>query len=351
MNFTLIKKLPPVESIIQEFPLSGQGHKKISRDRQEIKDILACRDGRLLIIVGPCSAWPKAAVLEYAARLKALDDKLKDMLKLVMRVYIQKPRTTKGWTGPVNQPDPLKPAGIAEGIRYCREMMVKIIQLGLPIADEAVFTHNSKGFQELLSWVAIGARSTEDQEHRVVASAMDCAVGMKNPTSGSIAIGVNSVVAAQHPHVAALHGHEVQTHGNPFAHLVLRGGEDGPNYAAQYIRQAAGAMAAHGVKNPSVIIDASHDNSKVAGKKHHLGQLEAVRAVLADLVQNSDLRKVVKGFMLESFLKQGCQKAEVDRPELLDTSGLSITDPCLSWEQTEKLLNQLAEFNHSHDSK
>ena len=206
MNVTILRKLPPVEKIIKAFPLSKKAEKQIEQDRKEVKEILEGKDPRTLVIVGPCSAWPKEAVLEYAKKLKPLSDKLKKNLKIVMRVYIQKPRTTTGWTGPVNQPNPFKPSHIGEGAKYCREMMVKVVEMGLPIADEAVFTHNAKGFIELLSWVAIGARSTEDQEHRVFASSLDCAVGMKNPTSGSIEIGVNSVVAAQYPHVAVFDG-------------------------------------------------------------------------------------------------------------------------------------------------
>jgi 3-deoxy-7-phosphoheptulonate synthase len=343
MNFTIIKKLPPVEDIIQEFPLSGAGHEKVSRDRQEVKRILAGQDERLLIIVGPCSAWPKEAVLAYAKKLKALEEKIKPRLKLVMRIYIQKPRTTKGWTGPVNQPDPLAVPDIAAGVRYTREMMVKILELGLPIADEALFTHNAKGFLELLSWVAIGARSSEDQEHRIFASAIDCAVGLKNPTHGSIEIGVNGVVAAQHPHVAVFDGHEVQTHGNPFAHLVLRGGAQGPNYSAAHIKEALRQMAKHRVKNPAIIIDTGHDNGKINDVKNHLNQISVAKAVMQELKQEPQLKTVVKGFMVESFLKAGCQKLDPGHPENLDQGGLSITDPCLSWEQTEKLLLDLAQ--------
>lgn len=211
MNYTFLKKLPPVEEIIQTFPLSVNALKRILQDRQEVKAILEGRDKRFLMIIGPCSAWPTEAVLEYAERLLKLNERVKHALKLVMRVYIQKPRTTKGWTGPVNQPDVFSIPDIAAGVRYTRDMMVKIIEMGLPIADEALFTHNSKGFAELLSWVAIGARSSEDQEHRIFASALDCAVGMKNPTHGSLAIGVNSIVAAQYQHVAVFDGDEVQT--------------------------------------------------------------------------------------------------------------------------------------------
>lgn len=184
-----------------------------------------------------------------------------------MRVYIQKPRTTKGWVGAVNQPDPFKYPDIETGMQYAREMMVKVVEMGLPIADEALFTQNSKGFLELLSWVAIGARSTEDQEHRIFASALKCAVGMKNPTHGSLKIGVNSIVAAQHSHIAALDGFEVQTMGNPHAHLVLRGSNHGPNYAESYIEEAKRYMDEQQIKNPSIIVDTSHDNCLVNGKK------------------------------------------------------------------------------------
>ena len=179
MNYTVIKKLPPVEEIIQAFPLSEKAHQRITQDRKEVKAILEGKDKRFLMVIGPCSAWPSDAVLEYAERLLKLNEQVKHALKLVMRVYIQKPRTTKGWTGPVNQPDVFSFPDIEAGVRYTRDMMVKVIEMGLPIADEVLFTHNAKGFIELLSWVAIGARSTEDQEHRIFASALDCAVGLK----------------------------------------------------------------------------------------------------------------------------------------------------------------------------
>src|SRR3989339_1750176 len=202
MNLVTIKKIPTAEEIIQMFPLSEDGTRRISKDRQEVKDILAGKDKRMLVVMGPCSAWPYDATLEYTRRLKRLSEKVNDKLKLVLRLYIQKPRTKKGWTGPVNQPDPFAPADIEEGIKYCRSLMVNAIEMGLPIADEALFTHNAKGFIELLSWVAIGARSVEDQEHRVFASSIECSVGMKNNTSGEIEPAVNGIVAAQSKHTA-----------------------------------------------------------------------------------------------------------------------------------------------------
>ncbi len=343
MNFTIIKKLPPVEEIIQEFPLSVKAQKKVMTDVQEVQNILSGKDKRLLIIVGPCSAWPKEAVLVYAKKLLALSGKIANKIKLVMRVYIQKPRTTKGWLGPVNQPDPFLEADIAKGVKYTREMMVQILELGLPIADEALFTHNAKGFLELLTWVAIGARSSEDQEHRIFASAIDCAVGIKNPTHGSIEVGVNSIVAAQYPHVAVFDGKEVQTHGNPFAHLVLRGGNGGPNYSNPHLKEALLQMQKHKIKNPSVIVDCSHDNCVVAGKKDPKKQAEIALTVLKNISDNPDLKNLVKGFMLESFLKGGSQKLEDKNPDSLDRNGLSITDPCLGYEETEKLLLNLVE--------
>lgn len=342
MNYTVIKKLPPVEEIIQAFPLSFSAHERIMQDRQDIKAILEGRDKRFLMIIGPCSAWPIDAVLEYAKRLVKLNEKVRHALKLVMRMYIQKPRTTKGWTGPVNQPDLFSAPDIEAGVKYTRNMMVQVIEMGLPIAGEALFTHNAKCFLELLSWVAIGARSTEDQEHRIFASLLDCAVGLKNPTHGSLAIGVNSIVAAQHPHVAVFDGDEVQTHGNRHAHLVLRGSNHAPNYSIEHLEEVKRHMDKHQIQNPSVIIDASHDNCLVNGKKDHRLQPSIILNIIKSLPCRPDLKPLVKGFMVESFLKEGSQAYDADNPSSIDLSGLSITDPCLSWESTEAFLLQLA---------
>lgn len=342
MNVTVIKKLASPEEIIQSFPLSKANHQKIQQDRKEVQQILNGSDHRLLMIAGPCSAWPKAAVLEYAERLLKINNKIKHALKLIMRVYIQKPRTTKGWMGPVNQPNPCSLPDIEAGIKYTRDMMMQIIQMGLPIADEALFTHNAKGFLELLTWVAIGARSTENQEHRVFASAIDCPVGLKNPTHGSLAIAVNSIVAAQYPHAAVFDGHEVQTHGNPYAHLVLRGSNHMPNYSIAHLEEAKKHIAHHHIKNPAIIIDASHDNCLFNGKKDHRLQPHIISTILDNLKNRPDLKKLVKGFMIESFIKEGNQKIDEKNPDHIDLDGLSITDPCLSWEQTEEMLLHLA---------
>lgn len=343
MNLTIIKKISSAEEIINAFPLSSEGHWRIANDREEIKNILSGHDNRFLVIVGPCSAWPYDAVLVYAERLKRLSDAIQQRVKVVLRLYIQKPRTTKGWTGPVNQPDPFLPADIEKGIAYSRSLMVRVVELGLPIADEAVFTHNARGFIELLSWVAIGARSTEDQEHRIFASAVECPVGMKNPTSGRIDIGVNSIVAAQHPHTAVFNGYQVETGGNAYAHLVLRGGNDESNYDKESLHTAERLLTEQRVKNPAVLIDASHDNCKKAGRKEYALQSQVVHAVLATLKEEPNLRRTVKGFMIESFIHEGSQKIEEQTPETVHRGGLSITDPCISWEETERLLRAIAQ--------
>ncbi|PIR21029.1 MAG: 3-deoxy-7-phosphoheptulonate synthase [Deltaproteobacteria bacterium CG11_big_fil_rev_8_21_14_0_20_47_16] len=343
MNYTIIKKLPPVEDILREMPLSDAGYERIAQDREEVCAILEGRDPRMLMIVGPCSAWPNPAVLEYAKRLVALNQKVKEHIKVVMRVYIQKPRTTRGWTGPVNQPDPFAYPDIEEGVRYTRKLMVNVIEMGLPIADEALFTHNAKGFLELLSWVAIGARSAEDQEHRIFASAIDCPVGLKNPTHGSLAVGVNSIVAAQYPHVAVFDGCEVQTNGNRHAHLVLRGGDGQPNYSNAHLEEIKRHMALHKVLNPAVVIDASHDNCLMNGKKDHHLQPNVIHTVLDNLKERPDLAPLVKGFMVESFIKEGNQKVDPNNPGAIDLGGLSITDPCMGWDATENMLLELAD--------
>lgn len=343
MNYTVIKKLPQVDDILRDIPLSDAGYARIATDRAEVRAIIEGKDPRLLMVVGPCSAWPKPAVLEYAERLTRLSDQVRERIKVVMRVYIQKPRTTRGWTGPVNQPDPFAYPDIEEGIRYTRDTMVKVIEMGLPIADEALFTHNARGFLELLSWVAIGARSAEDQEHRIFASALDCAVGLKNPTHGSLAVGVNGIVAAQFPHVAVFDGFEVQTNGNLHAHLVLRGGDGQPNFSTAHLEEVSRHMKAHQVANPAVVIDASHDNCLSNGKKDHQLQPKIITTVLEELSGRPDLAPLVKGFMVESFLKDGCQKVDAKNPAAIDLGGLSITDPCLGWDQTENMLLDLAD--------
>ncbi|HMT02915.1 MAG TPA: 3-deoxy-7-phosphoheptulonate synthase [Burkholderiales bacterium] len=340
MSFRIIKKVPSGDEIIKQLPLTEKQYKNIEIHRKEIRNILAGRDNRLLIIVGPCSAWPYDAVLEYANRLIKVDKKVKNKLKIVMRSYVQKPRTVTGWAGPINQPDPLRPPNIANGLYYARKLMLEITNKNLAIADEALFTNNSHSFLELLSWVAIGARSTENQEHRIFASSLDFPVGMKNPTSGSIKTGVNGVIAAQYRHTAIFDGYEVETSGNRFAHLVLRGGNNKPNYGLEYLEQAKHYLEIAQIKNPSVIVDVSHDNCLINGVKEYKKQGEIIFEVINIIKQNPQLAKIIKGFMLESFIKEGRQ--DINNLSSIDINGLSITDPCLGWEQTNDILLKLA---------
>jgi 3-deoxy-7-phosphoheptulonate synthase len=295
------------------------------------------------MIVGPCSAWPSQAVLDYARQLQVLNTALSDVLKIVMRVYIQKPRTTHGWMGPLLHADPFATPDIDVSMRYVRKMMIEVIEIGLPIADEALFTQHIKGFTELLSWVAIGARSAENQQYRIYASGIDCPVGLKNPTHGSLHVGVNSVLAAQHAHVSIHDGFEVQTHGNSYAHLVLRGGNHAPNYSPEHLNQVRIHMEQHNVKNPAILVDASHDNCIIGGQKDHRHQPQVVYDTLDAMAQDPALKSLVKGFMIESFLKDGSQKVDTTRPLTIDLNGLSITDPCLGWDETETLLLSIAE--------
>jgi len=335
------------------YPLSDALADQVAFQRAQVQNIIEGIDPRKLLIVGPCSAWPNEAVLEYSLQLQDIAEKVKDQIMIVLRCYIQKPRTTVGWAGPLTQPDPLEAPNIEKGIQYCRSMMLKALEMGLPLADEALFTHNGRYFGDLLSYVAIGARSTENAEHRYIASGMDFAVGMKNPTSGDIDIGINSVVAARHPHIFAVDGFQTETSGNPHAHLILRGGAAGPNYSTGHLLQTLEKMEQCSQlkgKNHSLIVDASHDNLKdAAGKKDPLHQPEIVFSTLASMQEHPELRPVVTGWMVESFLKDGSQPCPAyplpdGQQPTLKTDGLSITDPCIS---LQKLAGPIQEFAYA----
>jgi 3-deoxy-7-phosphoheptulonate synthase len=329
MTFIPQNDLPSHEEILRVFPLSSELADKVQKDREEIQDILTGKDARKLIIVGPCSAWPIESVLEYAKKLQTLSEALSDKFKIVMRVYIQKPRTGLGWTGPLSQPNPFENHNIDQGIRLCRQMMLDILAIGLPIADEMVFPRKESYFRDLLSWVAVGARSTQNPEHRIVASGLDLPVGFKNATSGEIETGIHSVQVAQHPQVFALAGQQLQTSGNPFAHLVLRGGAQGSNCDENSLRRAETLLSSQKIQNPAIIVDVSHGNSQNGNT-----QIQVLQEVFASI----DQHPMVKGAMIESFLKSGKQA-----PETLESveQGVSMTDSCLGWEETERMLKDL----------
>ncbi len=345
MSYKIQKSLPTVEDIHAELPLSSELSSQVAKDRKEIEAILSGQDDRKILIIGPCSAWPSEAVIKYAKALKPLQAKLEDRIKLVMRVYIQKPRTALGWTGPVNQPNPYEVPDVGAGIFYCRKMMLEVLSHGFALADEALFTHKQGFFTDLYSWLAIGARSTEDQEHRIFASMVDCPVGMKNPTSGNIPIAVNSIMAAQNKHTFVLNGNQIRTSGNPYAHLILRGGDGKPNCDLSFLQEAAKTLVDKKVENPSILVDISHDNSidPETNKKDPLLQPQILQKVVASLKTDPLVAKTVKGFMIESFIEDGGQNMnDFEKAEDL-IYGKSITDGCVGLGKTKKLILDLYE--------
>jgi 3-deoxy-7-phosphoheptulonate synthase len=345
MSYLIRRALPTAEEVLQKLPITQQIREEVAQDRIDICRIIEGQDTRKLLIIGPCSAWPDTAVVEYAQNLKKVATQVEDKLKIVMRAYTQKPRTTIGWTGPFNHPDPFGEPNIKDGIFYVRKMMVEIAKIGLPMADEAVFTHNDGYVVDLLSWIAIGARSTEDQEHRIFASLIPHPVGMKNPTSGNIQIGINSVIAAQHPHIFSMRGQEYETSGNPHAHLILRGGNKKTNFDREKLEKATHLLQENGIKNPSIVVDASHENSidPETGKKDPLLQPEVIYDVLATMQQNPDIAQTVKGFMVESFLEDGNQSLGKCASSSDIKPGVSVTDGCIGWEKTEAMILKIAE--------
>ena len=334
--------LPTHAEVCTRLPLSPELRSKIEQDRLEIENILMGRDPRKFMIIGPCSSWPSEEVVEYARRLAPLAEELQDVIKIVMRTYIQKPRTIAGWMGPLVQPDPFAEPHIPTGIFYCREMMPQVLETGLPIADEILFPRYQSYFRDLLTWAAIGARSSENQEHRVVASLLEFPIGVKNPTSGSIPIGINSVLACQTPNFMAVAENQVKTSGNPCAHLVLRGGNGNHNIGQEHLEQTVQLLQEKCVQNPSVVIDISHDNTRDEnGVKQYERQTEVLWETLDIMSQNPKIMSTVKGWMAESFLEEGSQNlAKCSHDSVIP--GKSVTDGCLGWDATQDLLITLA---------
>ncbi|MGT2682421.1 3-deoxy-7-phosphoheptulonate synthase [Streptococcus porci] len=309
---------------------------KEARDA-ELARIIKGEDDRLLLVIGPCSSDDEDAVLEYAKRLSALQEKVKDKIFMVMRVYTAKPRTNgDGYKGMMHQPDTSKLPDLINGIAAVRNLHYRVItETGLTTADEMLYPSNLSLVDDLVSYHAIGARSVEDQEHRFVASGIDVPVGMKNPTSGNLNVMFNGIYAAQNSQNFIFHNAEVETDGNPLAHVILRGavnehGEIEPNYYYDILLKAIAQYEKIGLKNPFIVIDTNHDNSG----KNYLEQVRIVRQTLINRDWNEKIRKYVRGFMIESYLEDGRQ----DSPEIF---GKSITDPCLGWEKTEGLIREI----------
>ncbi len=340
MSFEYIQKLPTPDEIRFEFPLSKElTELKKQRDAM-ITDVFTGKSDKFLVIVGPCSADNEDAVCDYVSRLGKLNERVKDRLILIPRIYTNKPRTTgDGYKGITSQPDPEGKTDFRAGLIAMRHMQIKCIEeSGLTAADEMLYPENWGYVADILSYVAIGARSVEDQEHRMTASGFDVPAGMKNPTSGTLSVMLNSVYAAQQPHTFVYRGYEVKTNGNPLAHCVLRGssnkhGQSLPNYHYEDLNLLLKLYEQREIMNPASIIDANHNNSNKQFKE----QIRIVKEVLHSRNVNPDIKKMVKGVMIESYIEEGCQKIGEG------VYGKSITDPCLGWSDTENLLLEIAE--------
>lgn len=340
-NMIFKRKLPIPKEIKEQYPLTAELSQVKARRDKEIADVFTGKSGRMVLIIGPCSADREDAVLEYCERLAKLQEAVSDKLVLIPRVYTNKPRTTgDGYKGLLHQPDPRKTSDMLEGVIAIRRLHTNVLaNTGLPTADEMLYPDNYRYLSDLLSYVAVGARSVENQEHRLTSSGIDVPVGMKNPTSGDISVMLNSIMAAQHPHTFIYRGWEVDTTGNPLAHAILRGyvnkhGESMPNYHFEELERLYNAYTAKGLQNMALIVDANHANS---GKKYQ-EQPRICKEVLHSCRHSGEIKSMVKGFMVESYLEPGCQKIGDG------VYGKSITDPCLGWEETIRLVQDIADL-------
>lgn len=341
MSFEFIKKLPTPAEIRDAYPMP----EKLVRIKEEkdgqIRDVITGKSNKFLVIVGPCSADNEDSVCDYISRLAKINDKVKDKLILIPRIYTNKPRTTgEGYKGIVHQPNPEEKEDFLAGLIAMRKMHIRAIEeSGLTAADEMLYPENWRYVSDILSYVAIGARSVEDQQHRLTVSGFDVPAGMKNPTSGDFSVMLNSVFAAQHAHSFIYRGWEVKTTGNDLAHTVLRGavnkhGRSLPNYHYEDLNLLLTLYNERDLKNPACIIDANHNNSN----KQYEQQVRIVKEVMHSRKLNADIHSLVKGVMVESYIEEGCQKIGEG------IYGKSITDPCLGWTDTEKLIYDIAEY-------
>ena len=340
-NMIFKRKLPIPKEIKEQYPLTAELSQVKARRDKEIADVFTGKSSKMVLIIGPCSADREDAVLEYCERLAKLQEVVSDKLVLIPRVYTNKPRTTgDGYKGLLHQPDPRKTSDMLEGVIAIRRLHTNVLaNTGLPTADEMLYPDNYRYLSDLLSYVAVGARSVENQEHRLTSSGIDVPVGMKNPTSGDISVMLNSIMAAQHPHTFIYRGWEVDTTGNPLAHAILRGyvnkhGESMPNYHFEELERLYNAYTAKGLQNMALIVDANHANS---GKKYQ-EQPRICKEVLHSCRHSGEIKSMVKGFMVESYLEPGCQKIGDG------VYGKSITDPCLGWEDTVRLVQDIADL-------
>lgn len=340
MSMEVVRSLPDPEAIRAQFPLTEkQLAAKKERD-QQIQEVFSGKSDRLILIIGPCSADREDAVLEYIHRLYRVQQQVADKILIVPRIYTNKPRTTgDGYKGMLHQPDPLRESDMLAGLVAIRRLhTTALADTGMTCADEMLYPENYAFLSDLLGYHAVGARSVENQEHRLVASGVDAPVGMKNPTSGDLTVMLNSVTAARHPHTFLYRGCEVKTTGNPLAHAILRGSVDAygrthPNYHYEDLTRLYDLAAEKGLEGMGVVVDTNHANSG----KQYLEQIRIANEVLHCCRHSADIRSMVKGLMIESYLEDGAQKPEEGK------FGCSITDPCLGWEKTEALIFSLAD--------
>ena len=339
MNFE--RKLPIPMEVKELYPLSVELERTVARRNVEIADIFSGKSDKLILVIGPCSADNEDSVIDYILRLREVQEKVKDKIYIIPRIYTNKPRTTgDGYKGMLHQPNPNEKPDMYKGIVAIRELHLRALaETGFSCADEMLYPENYRYLSDLLAYVAIGARSVENQQHRLTSSGLDIPVGMKNPTSGDISVMMNSITAAQHKHTFIYRGWEVHSEGNPLAHAILRGyvnkhGQSLPNYHFEDLVHLAEIYKESGLSNPAVIVDTNHANS---GKKP-LEQIRIAKEVLHSCRYDAEVKKLVKGFMIESYIEDGAQKIG----ECI--YGKSITDPCLGWEKTERLILDMADL-------
>ena len=341
MNMKFARKLPIPQDIKAMYPETDEITALKQERDEEIKKIFRGESDKLLLVIGPCSADHEDSVIDYISRLRKVSDKVSDKILIVPRIYTNKPRTTgDGYKGMLHQPDPNKKEDMLEGVIAIRKLHIRAIQeTGFTCADEMLYPENHRYLSDLLSYIAVGARSVENQQHRLVSSGLDVPVGMKNPTGGDISVMMNSITAAQHCHTFIYRGWEVESEGNEYAHAILRGyvnkhGQSLPNYHYEDLIHLCETYAKTDLKNPAVIIDTNHANS---GKQYN-EQVRIAKEVLHSCRHSKDVKNLVKGLMVESYIEDGAQKTGEC------VYGKSITDPCLGWEKTERLILDLAEL-------
>lgn len=341
MNMEFYRKLPIPKDIKEQFPVTAESEKVLKMRVNELNKVFSSESDKFVLVIGPCSADREDAVLDYIYRLREVEEKVKDKIIIVPRIYTNKPRTTgEGYKGMLHQPDPNQDPDMLKGILAIRHIHMRALaETGFGCADEMLYPENYRYLSDLLAYVAVGARSVENQQHRLTASGLDIPVGMKNPTGGDIGVMMNSIKAGQSSHVFLYRGWEVKTQGNPGTHAILRGyvdkfGKSHPNYHYEDLYDLYETYMASGLENPAVVVDTNHSNS---GKKY-LEQVRIAKEILHSCRYSKDVKSIVKGLMIESYIEDGAQKICADA-----VYGKSVTDPCLGWEKTERLIYDIAD--------